>query len=106
MDAADEMLLNVRVAKLEVIAEHTAQTLELIQRRTDEGFRRVDEGFKRVDVGFKEMRAEFKELRTEFKEDSRKLNDKVDNNFRWMVGIQFSILLAVIGVLARAAKLV
>jgi len=69
MNAADEIVVNERLARLEVIADYTTKTLESLQRRMDDGF---------------------KEQRTDF---------------RWMLGIQITTFVAVIGLIAKSAKL-
>ena len=76
----DDPGMEPRVAKLEAIADSTSKTLDLLQRRMDDGF--------------KDLRAEMRDLR----------NDSA-SNFRWIVGIQLTTLLAIVGVLAKAAKL-
>ncbi len=72
--------INERVAKLEVVGENTVKTLDAIS--------------KRIDDGFKDLRSDLREIRIDGKSD-----------FRWVVGIQITTLLAILGVLAKAAQL-
>lgn len=95
-----------RIASLEAIAESTGKTLEELRRRVDEGFRELR----------CEMRAEFNsrlnELRTELRSEIRDVREESNERYtelretiRWLIGIQITTLLAVVGLLARAADL-
>ena len=145
MNAADEIVLNERVTKLEVIAEVTIQTLDRLERRMDAGFResradvvktserlerqiesghqesRLDVGKierqmeagrqesrsdlerleRRMETGFQELWADNQALRGEF----QALRTHVDNTFRWLIGTQIMTTLAVLGMMAKSAKL-
>jgi len=83
--------MNTKIAKLEAAAESTAKSLDAIQRRVDDGFKemRADSAatHRRLDDGLKEVRAE------------------ASSNFKVLMGIQVTTLLAILGVLAKAAKL-
>lgn len=68
-----------RIVRLEVIADNTSKTLELMQRRMDDGFRHLDEEIVRSRA---EMRADF----------------------RWLMGVQITTLFAIMGMLARMAN--
>lgn len=88
---ADDENMNTKIAKLEAAAESTAKSLDAIQRRVDDGFKemRADSAatHRRLDDGLKEVRAE------------------ASSNFKVLMGIQVTTLLAILGVLAKAAKL-
>ncbi|MUJ27964.1 hypothetical protein GNP73_08250 [Aliivibrio fischeri] len=71
--------------------------------RTDSNFEKVDESFKRVDAEFKEVRAEIKEVRTEIKDLSNKtdenfkeLSNRMDTQFRWVLGLMVSGIIALV----------
>ena len=68
-----------RIVRLEVTTEYTIKTLDLMQRRMDDGFKSLHDEIVRSRA---EMRADL----------------------RWLIGIQITTLLAVIGVLARMAN--
>jgi hypothetical protein len=98
MQKADDEDMDTRIAKLEVIAENTVKALDAIQRRLDDGFKDVRGDMR---IARAESEAAAKELRSEMR-DAR--NDG-NTNFKWVVGIQITILLAILGIVARAAKM-
>lgn len=71
-----DMELAERVAKLEVIAENTAKAID-----------RLDRSMERIDRSLSDVRAD------------------VDRKFTWMIGTQIATLLAIVGILARAAHI-
>lgn len=98
-----------RIASLEAITESTGKVLEELRRR-------VDEGFRELRCEMREMRAEFNsrlnELRTELRSEIRDVREESNERYkelretiRWLIGIQITTLLAVVGLLARAADL-
>jgi len=68
-----------RIVRLEVTTEYTIKTLDLMQRRMDDGFKNLHDEIVRSRA---EMRADL----------------------RWLIGIQITTLLAVVGMLARMAN--
>ena len=98
-----------RIASLEAITESTGKALEELRRRVDEGFREL-----RCEI--RDSRAEFNnrltetrtELRSEIRDTRYESNERykeLRETFRWLIGIQVTTLLAVLGLLARAADL-
>jgi len=79
--------MEARIAKLEAIAENTVKALDGI--RSDAKEFRTD------------MRSDMKDLRA----DARDLRSDSNSNFKWIVGIQVTTLIPILGILAKAAKL-
>jgi len=79
-----------RIVRLEVNAEYTTKTLELMQRRMDDGFKQLTEA-----IG---------QLRTEMHADTNQLRKEISSNFRWLMGVQLTTIFAIMGMLARMAN--
>ncbi|MBC7861109.1 MAG: hypothetical protein H7Z39_20490 [Burkholderiaceae bacterium] len=73
-----------RIVRLEVTTEYAIKTLDLMQRRMDDGFKHLSEEIARSRT---EMRIEISDLRKE-----------MITNLRWLMGIQITTIVAVIGV--------
>jgi hypothetical protein len=83
-----------RIVRLEVTAESTIKTLDLRQRRMDDGFRHLSEEISQLR---KEMR---QDIRTEISD----LRKEMITNLRWLMGIQITTVIAVMGVLAKMTE--
>lgn len=102
-----------RIASLEAITESTSKALEDLRRRVDDGFREIRGEIRDMRAEFNdrindlrsEMRLEIRDVRNESNDRHKELRSEMRDMFRWMVGIQITTLLAVLGLLARAANL-
>ena len=102
-----------RIASLEAITECTAKGLEELRRRVDDGFREIRCEIREMRAEFNdkinelrsEMRSEIRDMRHESNERNKELRTEMREIFRWLVGIQITTLLAVLGLLAGAADL-
>jgi phytoene dehydrogenase-like protein len=81
-----------RIARLDVTAEYTTKTLESMQRRMDDGFRHLGE--------------EIAQLRTEMRTEISDLRKEMITYLRWLMGIQITTIIAVMGMLAKMANFV
>lgn len=66
------------------------KTLELMQRRMDDGFRHLI--------------AEIAQLRTEMRTEISDLRKEMITNLCWLMGIQITTVIAVMGMLAKMAN--
>jgi uncharacterized coiled-coil DUF342 family protein len=102
--------METRIASLEAITESTGKALEELRRRVDDGFREIRceirdaraESNSRSSEIRAELRSEIRDTRNESNERYRELRETI----RWLIGIQVTTLLAVVGLLASAADLV
>jgi len=62
--------------------------IDRIENRLDRGFERMDERFQRIDERFERMDA------------------KMDRQFRWLVGILFTAMIAMLGILGTVLPVV
>ncbi|RJG11378.1 hypothetical protein D3872_19830 [Massilia cavernae] len=65
----------------------------------------MDEGFRDARRESIEMRAELRSEIREARNESNERYKELRTEMRWVVGIQFTTLLAVLGLLARAVNL-
>lgn len=102
--------MEARIASLEAITESTSKALEDLRRRVDEGFREIRcemrdwriEVNERISELRSELKSEIRDVRTESNERYKELRETI----RWLIGIQITTLLAVIGLLAQAADFI
>lgn len=102
-----------RIASLEAITESTAKALEELRRRVDEGFRELRCDLREMRAEFSdrisdlrsEMRSEIRDVRSESNERNKELRTEMREMFRWLIGIQITTLLALLGLLAKAADI-
>jgi Mg2+ and Co2+ transporter CorA len=90
-----------RIVRLEVNAEYTTKTLELMQRRMDDGFKQLTEEIAQLRT---EMRTELSGLRTEMRTEISDLRREMITNLRWLMGVQITTVIAVMGILAKMAN--
>lgn len=102
-----------RIASLEAITECTAKAVEELRRRVDEGFRELRCELREMRAEFSEringlrweMRSEIRDVRNESNERYKELRTEMREMFRWLIGIQITTLLALLGLLAKAADM-
>lgn len=100
-----------RIASLEAITESTAKALEDLRRRVDEGFREIRCEMREMRIEFSdrlnelraEMRSEIRDVRNESNERYKEIRTEMREMFRWLIGIQITTLLAVLGLFAKSA---
>ncbi len=120
--AADDAKIEARLAKLEANADSTGRMLDVMQQHIDAGIRRHSSELSDLRT---ELRAEIANLRkdmTEVQTGLARLDERIaaletkqsdmlremgairtemSMNFRWLVGIQISVILMVMGFLYR-----
>lgn len=127
----EDVAMEARLTKLESCAEHSTTVLDAMQKRMDDGFKEsrflmgdavkesrtsIELLQKRMDDGFRETRTSIDALhkRTddsarESRSDSaaafREVRSEASANFRVLVGIQVTTLIAVITMLAKMANI-
>ena len=102
-----------RIASLEAITESTGKALEELRRRVDEGFKELRCELREMRAEFSdriselrtEMRSEIRDVRNEANERHKELRTEMREMFRWLIGIQITTLLALLGLLAKAADI-
>ena len=127
--AADDAKIEARLAKLEANADSTGRMLDVMQQHIDEGIRRHSSELSGLRTELRaeiaSIRSEIANLRkdmTEMQTSLARLDARIDAleakqsdmlremgsirtemsmNFRWLVGIQISVILMVMGFLYR-----
>lgn len=107
------IVMETRIASLEAITESTGKALEELRRRVDEGFKELRCELREMRAEFSErisdlrteMRSEIRDVRNESNERYKELRTEIREMFRWLIGIQITTLLALLGLLAKAADI-
>ena len=99
-----EELLASLETKVDAIADLRTMISSL---RTDmvRGFELVDKRFDQVDKRLEQVDARFKGLDQRFDRTERRnesLDDRMDRHFLWLLGVQMTVLIAIVAVLLRA----
>nr|OED56713.1 hypothetical protein BEI47_13330 [Aliivibrio fischeri] len=64
--------------------------------RTDSNFEKVNERFEKVDAEIKEVRTEIKDLSNKTDENFKELSNRMDTQFRWVLGLMVSGIIALV----------
>ena len=100
-----------RIASLEAITESTGTALDELRRGVDDGFKDLRCEMRELGARFSErlgelrseMRSEIRDARNESNERHKELRTEMREMFRWLIGIQVTTLLALLGLLANSA---
>jgi predicted nucleic acid-binding Zn-ribbon protein len=98
--------LEERVAYLEgQVSEHTHTLIEIrdsirqLDQRVDARFEQVDRRFEQVDRRFEQLERRFDTRFDVYDRRIEGLDEKVSRQFTWVVGIQITTLIAIVGAL-------
>jgi predicted RNase H-like nuclease (RuvC/YqgF family) len=98
--------LEERVAYLEgQVSEHTHTLIEIrdairqLDQRFDARFEQVDRRFEQVDRRFEQLERRFDTRFDVYDRRLEGLDEKVSRQFTWVVGIQVTTLIAIVGAL-------
>ena len=97
-----------RVTEVEYKVAENARSIDGLREAIVEGFKAMDRRFEAMDRRFEAMEFEAMERRFEamvqrFDRRLEVVDENMSQQFRWIVGIQITTLLAMIGAIATAA---
>ena len=92
-----------RVTEVEYKVAENARSIDGLREATVEGFKAMDRRFEAMDRRFEAMERRFEAMVQRFDRRLEIVDENMSRQFRWIVGIQITTLLAMIGAIATAA---
>ena len=92
-----------RVTEVEYKVAENARSIDGLREAIVEGFKAMDRRFEAMDRRFEAMDRRFEAMVQRFDRRLEVVDENMSRQFRWIVGIQITTLLAMIGAIATAA---
>ena len=92
-----------RVTEVEYKVAENARSIDGLREAIVEGFKAMDRRFEAMDRRFEDMDRRFEDMGQRFDRRLEVVDENMSRQFRWIVGIQITTLLAMIGAIGAIA---
>ena len=92
-----------RVTEVEYKVAENARSIDGLREAIVEGFKAMDRRFEAMDRRFEDMDRRFEAMGQRFDRRLEVVDENMSRQFRWIVGIQITTLLAMIGAIGAIA---
>ena len=92
-----------RVTEVEYKVAENARSIDGLREAIVEGFKAMDRRFEAMDRRFEAMDRRFEDMGQRFDRRLEVVDENMSRQFRWIVGIQITTLLAMIGAIGAIA---
>ena len=92
-----------RVTEVEYKVAEYARSIDGLRETIVEGFKAMDRRFEAMDRRFEAMDRRFEDMGQRFDRRLEVVDENMSRQFRWIVGIQITTLLAMIGAIGAIA---
>ena len=92
-----------RVTEVEYKVAENARSIDGLREAIVEGFKAMDRRFEAMDRRFEAMDRRFEAMEQRFDRRLEVVDENMSRQFRWIVGIQITTLLAMIGAIGAVA---